>query len=129
MNTEFVSKWIEALRSGEYEQCTDGGYSVPSYPNENEEVISFCCLGLGAHLLGVRPSDYHSLVDQVPELDSIIIESEARPDSPFSSKNQKILSAHLTAMNDGAGIYSGNQHSFSEIADVLEKYLRKGAEL
>jgi hypothetical protein len=47
MDPEVKVKWLEALRSGKYKQCT--GLLKDQNP-ENEKDISFCCLGVLADL-------------------------------------------------------------------------------
>lgn len=48
--TELQEKWLTALESGQYEQQTTGCLVTQEYG-----VYSYCCLAVGAIVLGYRP--------------------------------------------------------------------------
>ena len=85
-------KWIEALRSGEYEQGKD----------ELRCMDSFCCIGVGADLFG------HDWLSQVRYGYEINMENTGLRD-----KEGVFFGGSLVVMND-------NGKTFSEIADIIE---------
>lgn len=97
MNKELLKRWVEALRSGEYEQCqgaltkTENGPGTP--------IIGYCCLGV---LQAIEPS----LEPDVGKLTSHSV--------------RKVLGGPidqytLVLMNDGMG------KTFPEISDYIEE--------
>lgn len=61
MKREIAKRWVEALRSGGYEQTT--GKLQRIEPGENGEPVGFCCLGVLCELAvadGVIPPAFHS---------------------------------------------------------------------
>lgn len=119
MNPEIKAKWLEALRSGKYEQ----GKGVLR-DAENR----FCCLGVLCDL--ISPDSW----DEAPSLDNVMICGVAHDvsafgyhyathssdtDLPFSLRTEVSLSADdqevLIGMNDDG-------RSFAEIADHIEQH-------
>ena len=124
MDAEMKAKWVEALRSGKFEQATeqlksDGGY---------------CCLGVlcivaGAswqHFTGVdeETGDYLDL-DNVPVANGECLSAgEDQELGSYAMKKFGITNDHqriLVAMNDG--IAGEPQQPFPVIADFIEKNL------
>jgi hypothetical protein len=115
MNPEIKKRWVEALRSGKYKQ---GKHSLARGEN-------FCCLGVLCELatkegvvkrerLGNGFIYYNSCHSHLPwpvctwgEL------QEVNPSIPASSQTTKTT---LSELNDTGS-------TFSEIADLIEKYL------
>jgi hypothetical protein len=93
---EFKTKWVAALRSGEYKQCK----------NQLHANGGHCCLGVAEIVLGVKSTDKYVLKGE-----GIPIEL-----SCYHSNEAVDLINELTEMND-SGI------SFLEIADYIEANL------
>lgn len=100
---EFKEKWVKALRSGEYKQCT----------SQLHDKGRFCCLGVAAVLAGKRPRDLKG--------GHIGYDCTIKPFDGFPE-----ILTHKNWSNDTAGILSqmnDEGKSFSEIADYIEKNL------
>lgn len=94
---EFKSKWVAALRSGEYKQCKQTIH--------DKESNSFCCIGVAAVLHGHNPEAHDfSTVGYIQLPDAIA--------NGFRNQN----TIDLMHLND-----SGK--SFTEIADYIEANL------
>jgi hypothetical protein len=125
MDTELKAKWINALRSGEYTQAEG-----MLHDSENG---GYCCLGVLCKVMGaefgeaIEASDDDeygpSTYDYVPhignkvlgcdeELKDIICKDLGIPDQ-----------SQLIMRNDGNEGLGVRKHSFSEIADYIEKNL------
>lgn len=110
---EFTEKWLEALRSGKYNQATGVLYSPFKH--------GYCCLGLAASLCGMKDEELygHQFIQgscySIEEIEKI--RKDGYPEElstmefylPVSS-----LGGGLAEMND-AGI------TFEEIADWIEE--------
>lgn len=118
----FRKKWLEALRSGKYEQTT--GQLADYELAENEEdynydkPLGYCCLGVACDIVGHKeklkefmfdgyPSDcydenYNNVFKKLPK---IIRESNDRPDD---------FTFIVAKMNDQG-------KSFKEVADWIEQ--------
>jgi hypothetical protein len=97
MNKELLKRWVAALRSGEYQQCT--GALTTTKDGPGTPIIGYCCLGV---LQAIEPS--------------------IEPDSGKldSHDMRRVIGGHidqytLVAMNDPMG------KTFPEIADYIEK--------
>ena len=125
LKEEFKRKWIAALRSGEYTQCTEhlelgGGY---------------CCLGVALKVMypNAEP-EYHQAFlreDEVPSLDDAREWWEFLPPShvnnplvaiPRHVADGELARAtpryvHLSELNDEEG------YTFAQIADIIEAQL------
>lgn len=102
---EFLEKWIAALRSGEYKQCTLKLHDGRAY----------CCLGVGLEVLGWTKTYNNG---------SWVYNQIYRTNWPidlyqnvFNDANGRIDGMTLIAMND---LY---EMTFEQIADKLESYL------
>jgi hypothetical protein len=99
MDQVLKMQWVDALRSGKYHQHQ---HSMNNAPTTKDIPTAFCCLGVLANEMG----DPHMMMDYdqlgIPEdqVDKLIV------------------------MNDGEfkGMI-GRKHSFTEIADYIEKNL------
>lgn len=123
---EFKQKWIEALRSGVYEQGK--GYLMLR-KNQKDK---FCCLGVVCVIAGIPKEKLYQPSKEADEdneygaveyeLITSIGDDELTANVPALLKdNGDNRVIELTYMNDGFGKYSGDQKSFSEIADYIEK--------
>jgi hypothetical protein len=93
MDQKIKKKWIEALRSGEYEQ-THGQLS-----HDNK----FCCLGVLMCVQGIHNFRPHALLPPRELLCGLNIDDVET----------------LTALNDGQNLHG--RHTFKQIADYLER--------
>ena len=108
MNPEIKAKWLEALRSGKYEQGT-------SYLRDGE---SYCCLGVLCEISGLNdwvPTEalafhYNASLTSLPV--NVMGWSGLKSGDPLISE----IGRTLGALNDIG-------RSFEEIADYIEKYL------
>lgn len=110
MNPELKSKWLEALRSGNYKQAhgklkTDKGY---------------CCLGVLCEVAGLQGevSRYYSSPDRTIYMfgthsEVSFFPEELRSIACISEKNRRVL----MEMNDN------DRKSFAEIADWIQRNL------
>jgi hypothetical protein len=97
MDAQLKANWIEALRSGKYQQAksflkTDDGY---------------CCLGV---LCDIQGADFDAINEEFGSLSLSYNPKEYLGQVPETSASE------LAQMND-------NGKSFSEIADYIEKNL------
>lgn len=102
MDANLKAKWIEALRSGEYEQGR-GSLKCDG---------KFCCLGVALDIQGATWDFGTAILDGVET-------------SPLSTPEERLLgglpmftAASLISMNDGTD--GKTEHSFAEIADYIE---------
>lgn len=112
MNQEVKKKWIEDLRSGEYEQ---------GHGSLNQKNKYFCCLGVLC--------DIHSKETGTPWVDGGygdlykymesggILPREVRDWAGLSSYNPVVCGRTLSSLNDR------DLAPFEEIADLIEEYL------
>jgi hypothetical protein len=123
MNTEQLTKWVAALRSGDYEQTK--GFLRHDAPNSIKP--GYCCLGVYLDLQGVtweRPAtsghDYGCTVN-----DKWIIGAAAATElSEVIPLNSGTL-GKLMDLNDGS-VYleNGEKATFADIADWIEKNIK-----
>lgn len=122
----FAIKWLEALRSGKYDQTTcmmakfDKGVPLALISVKPvHEVASYCCLGVAGLIQGMSPwmlKDYGVFADiEDTELDARQIPHELRQEllSYFDDISKHIFVKVLTQMND-------DRKSFAQIADYIE---------
>jgi hypothetical protein len=105
MDAQIKTKWVEALRSGEYEQATG------RLKDGNE----FCCLGVLCTVMGAQWRDMGPYLDGFSlrdENDDELLSLRTLDSVGFGESTQ----GTLVKMNDD-GI------SFPEIADYIEKHL------
>jgi hypothetical protein len=96
----FKSKWVKALRSGEFIQCTTG--ALTGFTPDGRKG-THCCLAVGAV---VRGKDANSMTETYDW---------------FTSQVGKKEMMRLYEMNDGTS--DMKSHSFPEIADYIEANL------
>lgn len=113
MNRAIAKQWVDALRSGQYKQCT----------GQLRTRDTFCCLGVLCNLhaqahpeIAAQQRDkgqYMGVSNQIP--------SEVRRWSGMHthSGSRGAFSASLIRLNDKLG------YSFAQIADVIDQEWRK----
>lgn len=97
---DFKKKWVEALRSGKYQQ---GKYYL-------KDGDTYCCLGVAGVVNGC--------VAELMEFKGSTFDEIYKEVTPIPLDYYTI--GRLTGMNDGT---SGDPKSFSEIADYIEQNL------
>lgn len=108
MNEEIKTKWLEALRSGEYKQTTG------RLRNSQEE--GFCCLGVLCDIMEPESwsdDDEHQECFSLPSND-ILVKTGMKMFLP--NIDVDYTPSHLSTMNDHGS-------TFTEIADWIEAYL------
>lgn len=108
MNQEIKTKWVAALRSGEYKQ---GRARLKTH-----EGNSFCCLGVLCDLHDKEkgiPQSFDSIAGSLP--DHVKDWAEVQSDAP-TFKDEKGRHRSLTFLNDI------DQYSFKRIADFIEEH-------
>lgn len=110
MKAEIKSRWVEALRSGEYEQGTE----YLKREESSDKIISYCCLGVLCEINNIR----FTLTKE--EDGDVLYGVGIHSEYSFSTRNilkRLGLSAHfaddLANMND-SGV------SFDSIADYIQ---------
>jgi len=130
MNPAWKQIWIQALRSGNYEQTYE---QLKSIDNLNDNKCSYCCLGVLCELvkpgsiLNIAYTEYNN-----PELMSKFhVEWEYNTAATLPKKIgeevelDKDIQEFLAAMNDG-NPYNGmhfKDHNFQQIANFIEDNL------
>lgn len=110
MNAEIKRLWVEALRSGEYQQGR----------GQLRDGDQFCCLGVLCDLhskagLGEWRGDiYNDHIESLPE--SVVVWADVPDSCPY------VTGGLLTDYNDGV-IGGDLPLSFTEIADLIERSL------
>ena len=123
MKPEIKNLWVEALRSGNYEQGTE--YLHQNYKNDFAQ-DQYCCLGVLCEIaletgigLELDVTKYNSRIlyngeDQY--LPDKVIEWAGLEDVADGSGDIRVQNTTLASLNDGA-------YTFGEIADIIEKEL------
>jgi len=128
MDAQLKAKWVEALRSGDYGQASGQLHDAQNG--------GFCCLGVLCKVMGAefgpvvedREEEGVTSHEYVPHIRGRVLgvdeELKASTCRELGIPNQ----FELIKMNDGfgedpEGLGYVRQHSFSEIADYIEKNL------
>lgn len=109
MNSEVKKKWVEALRSGTYEQGTD----VLRFDN------NYCCLGVLCDLYAIEKSEsWDELPDGSYQFygNASVLPTRVRVWAELESRNPEIEGKHLSDYNDDG-------HTFEAIADMIDEHL------
>jgi len=119
VNKEAIEEWVEALRSGQYEQ------GVHHLRNKDE---TYCCLGVVCDLFKEEVGGEWKEEDNmrnnytfnIPKSKISYYGDEYMPDTvvKYLGLDEDFLNDTLTEMNDSG-------RSFEEIADKIEKELNK----
>jgi hypothetical protein len=127
MKIELKEKWLAALRSGEYQQCTSS-LICRAYDGS---AVAYCCLGVLAKVAGLNViSGEFTIKGEINDVDGVgnspfyalrdeynpIWELAAEHGSEEPPVKGMVLSEAID-MND-------NDKSFIEIADYLETHLK-----
>jgi hypothetical protein len=129
---KFKEKWIKALRSGKYLQCTDSlmgtAYSkeeCDEYDNviKESDILGegYCCLGVAGKICGLDMDEWGS-VGMLNDVDSNYLPSElpeilTKPYHTIRRDGKEMsVAGKLASMNDEGC-------TFNEIADYIEKNL------
>lgn len=115
LDPEFKKKWLEALRSGEYQQCK----SV-LYDGDN----GFCCLGVAGVIIGIEKQSMLNKT-MIGDDKDYHLKSDVYPDLLKWRETESCVAGVLAKMNDGDdyGTEPVYPKSFSEIADYIEANL------
>jgi hypothetical protein len=117
MNPEVKRKWIEALKSGEYEQ---GHHSLKTKEGDR---VTYCCLGVLCDLYGKehgnrwgkRRNQYPTFMKEMSALPKKVMEWAGIDTSTGEIRYKNGNRTALIRLND-------NGKSFKQIAKVIEKY-------
>ena len=119
MNPDIKQAWLDALRSGEYEQA----YGKLRSGN------SFCCLGVLCDLHAKATDNVWDEAERYfnepgalpPEVRDWADLPDTNPDMP--TPPDVIGKFTLAEYNDGKRDIGVRPHTFTEIADLIERYL------
>ena len=111
LNPEFKTKWLTALRSGEYQQCR----------SDLKNHTGFCCLGVLADLENPEWVPAFGYGRLVPFKDGVCLAAHSSSGQLSSNFGRKVGLSYdgamaLIGMNDGGD-------SFVKIADYIEEHL------
>ena len=128
MKIELKEKWLAALRSGEYKQCTR---ALVGTANDGSGV-GYCCLGVLAKVAGLNviSGEFTNDEGEISEVDGV-------GDSPFDADRDQYNPIWELANEQGypkppckgmvlseAIDMNDNDNSFIQIADFLETHLK-----
>jgi hypothetical protein len=133
MNPEIKSKWIAALRSGQYEQARGGLQRILYRDNETGHIdCGFCCLGVLCDLAAQEDVCYwdkHEVATVEPdgrvltEPDALPVQvmewaglGQADPEVPYKISRLQ-YSERISRLNDCCKL------DFNQIADIIEENL------
>jgi hypothetical protein len=114
MDPELKKKWVEALRSGKYEQTKECLHNDDGY----------CCLGVLADIKGVEWK--REVGEELGEKTFVFYEEEYDTTKQFDTGipnywiNVPSVENHLVHMNDGSLYHEIESKTFAEIADYIE---------
>lgn len=123
MKAEIKQLWIAALRSGEYQQGIGALRKVDS-----NGTIHHCCLGVLCDLHRIETGghwDRYTYLGSEGFLPDEVADWADLPDSPEILDKDLNDFITLTALNDGDTAVCADirQHSFGQIADLIEQHL------
>lgn len=116
MNPDVKVKWIEALRSGEYEQAV----GTLTYIKPDDSGFKHCCLGVLCEL---------AVKEGLPIKREEVVNSIYYDNDGISLPDSVMEWAGLTHPNPSVGAYTAAEwndckdRSFTEIADLIEEHL------
>lgn len=119
MNADVKRAWLEALRSGEYRKGI-------SRLRQGER---YCCLGVLCDLAATASVGRWRHDDAFDDfVDDNEIVSTALPDSviewaELDQRSPQVDGIPLVDLNDGSAYRPVRPHTFTEIADLIERYL------
>ena len=108
INIENMTRWIEALESGEYPQDPRGGALKTS--------DGYCCLGVLCELDGVHWVEHPVMSNQR----RIFTTEDGLMGLPSSQRMRRFLGIEgQTVLAQGVGVMNDNGKTFAEIAQAL----------
>jgi hypothetical protein len=118
MKPEIKPAWIAALRSGKYQQTT----------GRLRDSNGFCCLGVLCDLsakagIGRWDADLPNWFDTGGAGESVVLPQAVVDWAGMASYSPEIDLVALATYNDGDAQNEIKPHSFTEIADLIEKHL------
>jgi len=134
MNPEIKSKWIAALRSGQYEQARGGLQRILYRDNETGHIdCGFCCLGVLCDIAmqedevcwwkdqeAISTDHTGQFTVNADALPSSVVEwaglEDSDPEVPFPIDDDKDRK-RLSELNDSFRL------DFGQIADIIEEHL------
>jgi len=120
MLTELQEKWLQALESGEYEQCRERLF----------DSVGYCCLGVAVKVMGYEFECNGEFLGEKQCLTNYLEiglhDNEGFPDRTYASSIRDFIASEfklkvgqpglpLTALND-------NGLTFKQIAQVIRKF-------
>ncbi len=118
---EFKKKWVDALRSGEYQQ----GKGYLMYRGGSNKKDEYCCLGVACVIAGIEPEklwkDDPDEGETLYELPCYLPKKYMNllPDMLIDKQDEIVTK--LTYMNDAFDEWANNQQSFEQIANWIER--------
>lgn len=119
-------QWIDALRSGKYDQCT----GALAKPDPDTGAMSYCCLGVLATIAGVgrrRHTPDDPIVDfnfggevSVSGIIPEAFRSTIVSDLDLAQRDRNALDQHCADLMRVLSSKNDNGATFNEIADFLE---------
>ena len=136
MNPEIKAKWVAALRSGQYQQ----GKGYLKRWDADDLTPSHCCLGVLCEIakaegVDVSESKLDSAAAGMSAYAMFGKDSQTLPDvvqrwAGLGSTNPYIPYDHedrnmwtLAELNDGGDNHDAEEHTFNDIADLIEEHL------
>lgn len=132
MKPEIKKLWLEALRSGKYQQCQERLCKMDTQDdagNQSGNVVGYCCLGVLTKVcIPLMPPELQS------KMENRLNEAQLLPIEVADFANLTIIKRdtevditvngdNLSTLNDGRSTLGIKEHNFLEIADLIEKYL------
>lgn len=117
MDPKIKAIWIEALRSGEYEQAVGA--------LRQEDPIRFCCLGVLCDVLGTDWTNSGGALYGVPVRSNAQFDRRENTWKGDDNLSENMLSTVRLSQNEQAKLAKMNDRgrSFAGIADYIEKNL------
>ena len=114
---ENAKKWVEALRSGNYKQCTK------RLRHKHRGEYRYCCLGVAADISGVGKWRKNEFISGLQCESQVLVENAKdwlgldtdHGKLDITTPTGNVVHTTLAQLNDEG-------KSFSEIADIIEKY-------
>jgi hypothetical protein len=119
LEPEFKTKWIKALRSGDYKQ----GNKIGGGHLYNENSNTYCCIGVAGAICGIDTDELKKYF----YAQSKDIFNNSLPKILIGVPDNNIIVKILTFKNDGDDDVDvnpdGKKYTFNEIADYIEENL------
>lgn len=133
MKPEMKTRWIEALRSGEYQQCQKGLKMVNGNP-------TYCCLGVLTEIVAAEldlkwtvlaNGEFHGIELKEAIEDSWLVKAvmdhcgldQTDPTVHIKVDHKRLSVAPEDKINVTLSVLNDQGYSFDEIADIIEENL------